>query len=90
MSGMVKVSICIPQFNRCDQLRLVIQDMLNQTYPEFESLIVDDASADLTFDGIVEFSDHPIRYVHHEQNLVLFPNFNRYLEPTNTDGCVNK
>lgn len=77
---MPKLCICIPQYNRCDQLRFVIKDILSQTYQDFELLIVDDASTDDTALVVGEFSDPRIRYICNERNLGLYPNFNRCIE----------
>lgn len=77
---MPKVSLCIPQYNRCHQLRLVIQDILAQSYSDYELLIVDDCSTDQTPEVVAEFNDPRITYSRNERNLGLYPNFNRCLE----------
>ncbi len=77
---MPKVSLCIPQYNRCNQLRLVIQDLLAQSYSDFELLIVDDCSTDQTPEVVAEFNDPRITYYRNERNLGLYPNFNRCLQ----------
>ena len=77
---MTKVSVCIAQYNRCEMLRLVISDLLDQTYRDFELLVCDDASTDATPQVVAEFSDPRIRYVRSERNLGLYPNFNRCIE----------
>lgn len=77
---MPRVSLCIPQYNRCDMLRVVIQDLLAQTYSDFELLICDDASTDQTPEIVSEFQDTRIRYVRNPSNLGLYPNFNRCVE----------
>ena len=77
---MGKVSICIPQFNRFDALRLVIEDLLNQTYQDFELLIVDDSLSCDSLGVVSEFSDPRICYFKNENNLGLYPNFNRCLK----------
>ena len=74
---MTKVSVCIAQYNRCEALRLALQDLLNQTYTDFELLICDDASTDATPPVVAEFRDSRIRYVRNQRNLGLYPNFNR-------------
>ena len=50
---MEKVSIIIPTYNRADVLSLSVQSVLQQTYADFELLIVDDGSSDNT-DIVVE------------------------------------
>ena len=59
------VSVVIPSFQRANTLPRAIQSVLNQTYPHFEVIIVDDGSTDNTRE-IVEKScllDKRIRYI---------------------------
>ncbi len=76
----VKVSICIPQYNRCEMLRQVIHDLISQTYTNFELIICDDASTDDTRAVVGSFSDSRIKYHRNNRNLGLYPNFNRCIE----------
>jgi glycosyltransferase involved in cell wall biosynthesis len=65
---MAKVSIIIPTYNRAYSLRLAIISVLNQTFHDFEIIVVDDGSRDNTHEVISEFSDGRIRYICHEVN----------------------
>ncbi len=65
---MPKVSVIIPTYNRSRFLRSAIRSVLNQTYRDFEIVVVDDASTDNTRDVVVDFSDERIRYIRHEVN----------------------
>lgn len=65
------VSIIIPVYNRTKELQRAVYSVLNQTYQQFEIIIVDDGSHEnikLVVDRI--FSDHSkIRYLRHEKNF---------------------
>lgn len=43
---MVKVSVIVPVYNVAKYLRQCLDSLMNQTYPEFEVLLVDDGSTD--------------------------------------------
>jgi glycosyltransferase involved in cell wall biosynthesis len=62
------VSIIIPTFNRADLIPRSIKSVLNQTYMDFELIIVDDASTDNTEDIIQNIDDSRLRYIKHEEN----------------------
>ncbi|MFH1641175.1 MAG: glycosyltransferase [Candidatus Omnitrophota bacterium] len=64
----VTVSIIIPSYNRSKMLRRAIQSVLNQTYPDFELIVVDDASDDDTEGTVRGLQDKRIRYIRHEKN----------------------
>jgi glycosyltransferase involved in cell wall biosynthesis len=55
-------SIIIPTYNRSNLVLPTIQSFLNQTYDNFELIIVDDGSVDDTLSVIRNIDDHRIRY----------------------------
>ncbi len=63
------VSIVIPTHNRANLLGRCVQSILNQTYENFELIIVDDASTDNTKNIIKRFKDKRIIYIKHKKNL---------------------
>jgi glycosyltransferase involved in cell wall biosynthesis len=65
---MIKVSVVIPTCNRASFLKAAIQSVLNQTFRDFEIIVVDDASEDETPEVIRSFTDPRIRCVRHEAN----------------------
>jgi glycosyltransferase involved in cell wall biosynthesis len=65
---MPAVSVIIPTFNRAKLLPKAVQSVLNQTFQDFEIVLIDDASTDCTPNVSRSFSDARIRYVRHDTN----------------------
>ncbi|MCK4321003.1 glycosyltransferase [candidate division WOR-3 bacterium] len=63
-----KVSVIIPTYNRANMIEETIQSVLNQTFQDFEIIIVDDASTDSTENIVKGFSDKRIKYIQHKVN----------------------
>src|SRR5215510_2389269 len=61
---MSKVSVIIPTHNRAEFLRSAITSVLNQTFQDFEIVIIDDASKDHTREVITNFNDVRIKVIH--------------------------
>jgi GT2 family glycosyltransferase len=55
------VSIIIPTYNRASWLKGAIDSVLNQTFRDFELIVVDDGSTDET-EAIVDSYDDPVKY----------------------------
>ena len=66
-----KVSIVIPTYNRADFLPKAVQSVLNQTYGDWEMVIVDDGSIDKTEEIVKGYKEARIRYILHKSNLGL-------------------
>lgn len=62
------VSIIIPTYNRAYLIERSIKSVLDQTYKDFEVIIVDDASTDNTEEIIRLFENNKIKYVKNETN----------------------
>lgn len=63
-----KVSVILPTYNRASYLYSAIKSVLNQTFKDFEIIIVDDASTDNTKQIIDKFDDRRIYYIRHKEN----------------------
>lgn len=61
-------SVIIPAFNAQKTLKRTILSVLNQTYRDYEIVIVDDGSRDLTPKILEEFIDYPQVTVLHQMN----------------------
>lgn len=69
MVSVVKVSVIIPTYNRAYVIERSIQSALDQTYRDFEILVVDDGSTDDTLDAVKPFFRHTqVRYLRHGWN----------------------
>jgi glycosyltransferase involved in cell wall biosynthesis len=66
-----KVSILIPVFNRKDYIRECIQSALDQTFADFEVVVVDNASDDGTWETCQKFaaSDGRVRIYRNKTNI---------------------
>jgi glycosyltransferase involved in cell wall biosynthesis len=62
------VSVVIPTYNRAGLLKRAVKSVLNQTYSNFELIIVDDCSTDDTETVAKSFRDSRIRYIRHKKN----------------------
>ena len=65
------VSVVIPAYNQAEFLARTVQSVLDQTYQNFEIIVVNDASPDNTGDVMSQFTDRRIKYIVHEKNLYL-------------------
>lgn len=63
---MAKVSVIIPTYNRAQFIAEAIQSVLDQTFTNFEIIVVDDGSTDNTRDVVGGFKDHRIKYIYQE------------------------
>jgi FkbM family methyltransferase len=57
------VSVVIPTFNRIDLLPLTVSSVLDQTFTDFELLVVDDGSTDGTAGWLGEIADPRLRTI---------------------------
>ncbi|MEQ1590626.1 MAG: glycosyltransferase family 2 protein [Gallionella sp.] len=76
------VSVVMATYNGEKYLRQQMSSILEQTHPNFELIVVDDASADKTLSILKEFAalDNRIHVVTAEKNMGLVANFERGLK----------
>ena len=70
------ISVIMPVYNYEKYVAESIQSILNQTFSDFEFIIVDDCSTDSTWDIIQSFSDDRIIAVRNEENIGNYPSRN--------------
>ena len=73
------VSVYIPTFNRAYYLEQTVQSVLDQTFTDFEIIIIDYHSTDNTRKVVNDFDDSRIRYVLNQKNLGCVASNNRGL-----------
>ena len=68
---MIKFSIIVPVYNRASFIHTTLSSVLNQTYPYFEIICVDDASTDASFKILksLQKEDNRIKIIQHERNM---------------------
>ena len=69
------VSILVPSFNGAPWLREALDSLLEQTYPNLEILLLDDASTDDTPDIAAEYEGR-VRYIRQPRNMGIYDNVN--------------
>ncbi|WP_195600003.1 glycosyltransferase family 2 protein [Longibaculum muris] len=78
------VSIIMPSYNTANYIEESIQSVLNQTYTNWELIIVDDCSTDNTDEIISKFlEDKRIHYFKNEKNLGAAVSRNKALREAN-------
>ena len=72
-----KVSICIPNYNYGNYIGDAIQSVLDQSFTDFELIIVDNCSTDDSENVIQKFTDKRIKYFKNETNIGAIRNCNK-------------
>ncbi|WP_299487738.1 glycosyltransferase [Acaryochloris sp. IP29b_bin.137] len=68
---MTKVSVIIPAYNAMPYLPQTVESVLQQTFNNFEVLIIDDASTDETVEWASQLEDRRVSLIQHDQNQGL-------------------
>ena len=70
---MPEVSVIIPAYNAARHLLATLRSVLDQTFKDFEVIIVDDGSTDTTSDILRQIDDRRVSWLAHGKNLGLHP-----------------
>ena len=76
---MPSVSVLMPVFNAEKYVGEAINSILNQTFEDFELVVLNDASQDSSKELILAYNDSRIRFIENEQNQGLSYSRNRLL-----------
>lgn len=82
---MPRITVLMPTYNVAPWVDEAIQSVLNQSYKDFEILVVDDASNDDTLVHVKAINDSRIRIAAFPNNVGLADNLNRGLDLIDTE-----
>lgn len=71
-----KLSVILPVYNDESNIKQAIQSILNQSFIDFELIIINDGSTDSSPKIINSFSDHRIRMIN-QSNMGIVPSLNK-------------
>ncbi len=74
------ITVLMPVYNAEKFLKEAIESILNQTFSDFEFLIIDDGSVDNSAKIIRSYSDSRIRYIQNEKNQGISFTLNKGIE----------
>lgn len=61
-------SVIIPLYNKENYIESAIKSILNQTFTDYEVLIINDCSTDKSVEKVTPFVSEKVRLIHHEKN----------------------
>lgn len=77
---MPKVSVVMPAYNAEKYIREAVDSILNQTFTDFEFIIINDGSTDRTKEIILEYDDPRIVLLENEKNRGIVATLNKGLD----------
>ncbi len=82
------VTVAIPTFNRADLVEQCVRSVMEQTYPNIEILVSDNASSDETLKRLSAIDDKRLRVVTSQTNVGAIGNFNKCIDEARGDYFV--
>ena len=70
-----KVSVIVPTYNRVRSLSEALPTIINQSYPDFEIIVCDDASTDGTEAWVKSLHARQVRYLRNSENRGIYATF---------------
>jgi len=74
------ISVIMPVYNGEHHLKEAIDSILNQSYSDFEFLIINDGSSDRSEEIILSYKDDRIKYIINETNLGIVRTLNKGID----------
>jgi len=71
------ISVIMPVYNGVKHLNEALESILNQTFTDFEFIILNDGSSDASEEVILSYDDKRIRYVNNKENLKIVKTLNK-------------
>lgn len=65
------ISVIVPLYNKVSYIRNALISIMDQTFTDFEILVVNDASTDDSIFVVEEFLSEKVKIIHHEKNKGL-------------------
>ncbi len=87
----MKISVCIPQYNRIAYLLRSLKQIEEQQYENIEVVVSDDGSTDNTAEAIRDLQKHyryPLIFHTNEKNLGYDRNYRKCIELASGDYCI--
>jgi glycosyltransferase involved in cell wall biosynthesis len=86
---MSSVTVAIPTYNRPGFLARAVRSVLDQTFQDFELIILDNGSADSSWRAWPELADPRIRLICHVRNIGVIDNWNAAVAEARGDSiCI--
>lgn len=86
----LKISVIMSVYNGERYLREAIESILNQTYTDFEFIIVNDASTDGSLKIMQSYGDSRIKIINNEQNIGLTRSLNKAIRQAQGEFIVRQ
>lgn len=81
MKSAPTVSVLMPVYRtKPEYLRATVQSILDQTFKDFEFLILDDCPTDTREDLVKSFKDKRIKYIQNKENMGITPSRNKLVQ----------
>ena len=84
-----KVSIVLTSYNHANYIDKTIESVLNQTYQDYELIILDNKSTDNSMEVIKSFNDKRIKVIENPNNIGMVMSINKGIEASSGQYIAN-